>query len=277
MAETNIPAPGAPQAPAAGQIPTSVEGQAPAPQAETNDLSTKFAHLARKTKAFREEQRKFQTERESWKSQEAKYQAAMGLEQRLNQDPLSVLAERGITQDQLTALLVNQQNPQEANMVFQLQQQNKELMDKIDKINKRFEDNESSSYQQALNQIKNDTKILVASDASNYEMISKAGDDGIESVAALIKVMWEEDQVLMSVQDAAEQVEQELLERSITLASANKVKAKLSPPPPVADPKLQPIPGKSQPTRTLNSQAAQSTSRPLSRKERAILAFKGQL
>ncbi len=272
MADT-ITAPVA-TAPAA-QAPATEAPQTTAP--ETNDLSTKFAHLARKTKAFREEQRKFQTERDAWKAQEGKYQSAVGLEQRLTQDPLGVLAERGITQDQLTALLVNQANPQEANMVFQLQQQNKELMAKIESINKRFEDNENGAVEQAYRQIENDTKILVSSDESNYEMISKAGEDGIQAVKALIKVMWDEDQVLMSVQDAAEQVEQELLERSIALASANKVKAKLSPPAPVADPKQQPIPGKSQPTRTLNSQAAQPTSKPMSAKERAILAFKGQL
>ncbi len=277
MAETTLPAPGAPQAPAAGQNDTNVEGTPPAAQVETNDLSTKFAHLARKTKQFREEQRKFQVERDAWKSKESQYQEATSLAERLAKDPIGVITERGVSKDQLASLLLNSENPQEANHIFQIQQENKELRAQIEKINKRFEDNESGAYQQALNQIKADTKILINSDASNYEMITRAGDDGIEAVTALIKVMYEEDQVLMSVQEAAEQVEQELLERSISLASAKKVQAKLAPAPAVEPTKQQTIPGKSQPTRTLNSQAVQATSKPLSAKERAILAFKGQL
>lgn len=277
MADTQQPpAANAPQAQTQGQNSTSVEGQAPAAQADTNDFSSKFAQLARKTKTLREEQRKLQADRDAWKSKETEYSSAISLVDRIKRDPVSVLAEQGITPDQLTSLLVNQANPQEANQLFSLQQENKDLRAQIEKINKRFEDNDSAAYTGAINQIKNDTKVLVDSDKSHFEMIDAAGDDGIEAVAELCRIVWEEDHVLMSVQEAAELVEQDFLERSIKLASANKVKAKLSPAP--TEPTQTPtIPGKTQQTKTLNSQAAQASSSPLSARERAIKAFRGEL
>lgn len=277
MADTNIPPGAPPTGSTPGQPSINVDGQQPTTQADTNDLSSKFAHLARKTKALREEQRKLQAQQEAWKAKEPEFNSALSLADRIRKDPISVLAEQGITPDQLTSLLVNKDNPQEANVMFRLEQENKELRAKIDQINKRFEDNDTAAYDQAVNQIKNDAKILVKSDVSNYEMIESFGEDGIEAIAELCKIVWNEDHVLMPVQEAAELVEQELLERSIKLASASKVKAKLSPAPIEEPPKNQQTPGKTRQTVTLNSQAAQATSKPLSAVERAKLAFKGQL
>lgn len=283
MADTQIPAPAAAAQPQ-GQNSPNVEGQQPTTQAETKDLSSQFAHLAKKAKAFREEQRRFQQEREAfqrdretWQAQnQTKYQ---GFEERVTKDPIGILEERGITRDQLATLLLNESNPDTANLMFQLQQENKQLRQRIDQVDKRFEENEKSAYQGALTQIRNDAKMLVNSEAANFEMIGLGGDDAIEAVVELCRVTWDEEQILLPVEEAAKQVEQELFERSLRLANSAKIKAKLTAP---AEPAAQPQqtqgqPSKTQPTKTLNSQAAQATSKPMSPRQRAILAFQGKL
>lgn len=282
MADTNVPA-----APAAaqpqGQNSPNVEGQQPPAQAETKDLSSQFAHLAKKAKAFREEQRRFQADRDAFQAQrqqwetqnQSKYQ---GFEERVTKDPIGLLEERGITRDQLASLLLNDSNPDTANLTFQLQQENKRLISEIEKINKRFEDNDKGAYEGALNQIRNDAKMLVNADQSEFELINAGGDDAIAAVVELCKITWDEDQILLPVEEAAKQVEQELLERSLKLANAAKVKAKLLAAQQTAgQQQIQQPQSKNQPTRTLNSQAAQATSKPQSARERAIAAFKGQI
>lgn len=271
MAETNIPVP---PAQPAGQSSTVVEGTPPAAQADTNDLSSKFAHLARKEKAFRAEQRKFQTERDAWKAQQTQYDQALGIANRIDRDPLGVLADRGITQDQLTSLLVNSSNPQEANHLFQLQQENKTLQAKIEQINKRFEDNDKTSYDQALNQIGYDAKMLINSDADKFELVNIHGEEGIEAIKELCRVVWEEDKVLLTVQEAAEQVEQELYERAQKLASAKKLKPKEAAP--VEPTQTHTNLSKTQSKMTLNSQGAQKISAPVRNNiERAKMRFMG--
>ena len=243
------------------------------PQAQDPDVSSKFAHLARKEKAFREQQRKFQTERQSWDQQREQLKAQIEAEifGRYTKDPIGFAKERGITEDQLGSLLLNQQNP-EVTQIYQLQQQNKDLLERIEKINQRFEETETNSYNQALNQIGYEAKQLVSAEAEKYELISAAGDQGIDAVKELCKAYWEEDKVLLSVQEAAEMVEQELLEQSLKLASAKKVAAKLQPAP------LEPekTPQQASKTRTLNSQAIQAVSGPVKdRVQRAKLVAQG--
>lgn len=283
MADTPQPTQQQPQA--QGQPGNNVEPSQSPTQADPTDLSSKYAHLARKEKSFREVQRQFQAERDAfnaerdaWKNQNlAKYQ---GFEERVTKDPLSVLEERGISRDQLATLLLNQENPDMANLMFQLQQENKSLRERIDGVDKRFQDEEKKAYEGAVNQIRNDAKIIVDSAKSDFELIGLAGEDGIEAIVELCKIAWAEDQVLLSVEEAAKQVEQELLERSMRLAGAAKVKAKYSQqaePQPGQPEKTPANPLKTQPTKTLNSQSAQATSKPMSARERAILAFQGKL
>lgn len=282
MAETrDITGQASPQ----GQPNTNVAPTQQAPTQAETDFSSRMAHLARKEKAFREQQRRDQAERQSWEQQRKAEQARIEAEiySRYQKDPLGFSQERGISPDQLTSLLLNQTNPQEANLIFQLQQQNKQLQERLDAVDKRFEENQTSAIDGALKQIGYDAKLLINSEPDKYEMISRAGEDGIEAVKAYCKLMWDEEQVAIDVQQAAELVEQELLERSLAFASAKKVAAKLQPSAP-AQPEPQQATAqtsKTQQTTSLNSQTLQPGSRPkglsdADRRRRAILAAQGK-
>jgi len=265
-----------------GQPSTVVEGQAPATQEETNGFDSKYAAMARREKAFRAEQRRFQAERDAWKAERDAERARIEGEiyGRFDKDPVGSLSQRGITPDQLTSLLVNQNDPN-ANFIFQVQQENKELRQQIDAINKRFEDNDRGAYEQGLRQIGHDAQTLIKSNPNDYEMVGLAGDDGIEAIKALCKAYWEEDKVLISVREAAEMVEQEYLENAVRLANSNKVKTKLTPAQAAAKAaadatKTPQQTGKIQPTKTLNSQVTQQISQPVTdRVKRAKLVAAG--
>lgn len=250
-----------PQAP----IEAPVQEEVKKPEEE---LSPKFAMLARKEKSLRAQAQAIKAREDAFKVQEAEYSTKYIPKERLLKETLAVLNEQGITYDQLTGMILNQPGPQElANQ--KLEAKIADLESKLNKNVETAQEEKTKAYEQAVNQIRNEAKVLIDSDPS-FETIKETNN--VEAVVALIEETYKEDKIILSTLDAAKQVEEYLIEEAMKMVSLKKVKEKLTPQEEVkkqitAQPQLK----------TLTNAVSASSTKPLSSKERAILAFKGQL
>jgi hypothetical protein len=151
----------------------------------------------------------------------------------------------------------------------------KAARESAEKVTKSYEDNQKQAYQQALNQIRNEAKSLVESDP-NFETIAATGS--VDDVVELIEETFKADGVLLTVDEAAKAVEEHLEEEALKLARLSKIQKRLQPAPTKTVEKQAEVKteGKQpQPMKTLTNTIA--ATRPLSARERAILAMKGEL
>ena len=262
-----------------------VDAQAPAEapkeatKSEEAPLSSQYAQLARKEKqlraqvnAVKAQEAAIRAREEAIKAKEVEYQSKYIPKDVIAKDPIKVLMDQGYTQDQITQMLLNAPDPaaqaQQA-IVEELRAEIRALRDGQESAKKTFEESQTQSYQQAVNQIRNDAKQLVSSDPV-YETIAATG--AVEDVVELITKTFEKDGIVLSVEEAAAAVEEYLVEEALKVARLKKIQQRLQPPA-AAQP-----PAKQQAAQTAGKTltSTMGTSRPLSARERAILAFKGE-
>ena len=252
----------------------------PAPK-QAPELDPKFADLARKEKAIRSKAQALKAQEEALKAREASYIP----KDQLAKDPLAALAQAGYSQEAIAELLLKGQQPKDP-MGDTIQA----LKAEIEALKKSQDDQTTSTYKQAITQIKKDAEKLVAS-SPEFETVKATGS--IQDVVDLIELTWKEDGEYLSVEEAAKQVEEHLLNEAIKLAGLKKVQEKLKPAAPVEaeaeatspyrpnkrwSPKITPLnPDGSRKVSATTLTNQQAVSRPLTAKERAILAFKGEL
>lgn len=232
-------------------------------------LAAQFAALAKKEKAIRAMAQQIKAQQDALKAKEDQYTTGYIQKDRLTKDTLGVLAELGITQDQLAqAILSAPQN--QTNDMQKLLARIDELEGKTTKVQQAFEEEKTNAYTQAVKQIDNEVKLLIDSDPY-YETIKHYGHQA--AVTKYIEQTFKDEGVILGVEEAAKFIEDQLHEGAMGAASLNKVKSKLAP----AEQALQQqqIPKQQQITTLTNAQSA--SSKPLSAKERAILAFQGKL
>lgn len=261
------------------------------PPAKEDPLSTQYAVLARKEKALRAKVQSQDAaikaretalaEREAQiKAKEAEYESGYVSKDKLAKDPYNTLQELGISYDQLTEMALNQPQMDPAvrahiqRLEQKLEAEIKAAREQTEKVTKGYEDNQKQAYQQALNQIRTEAKSLVESDP-NFETI--AATNSVDDVVELIEETFKADGVLLSVEEAAQAVEAHLEEEALKLARLKKIQAKLQPAPTKtvekqAEAKTE---SKQPQMKTLTNQIA--ATRPLTARERAILAMKGEL
>ncbi len=261
-------------------------------KAAEEPLSSQYAVLARKEKALRakaHQQEQAISQRESTlkaredalKAKESEYQSGYISKDALTNDPWSVLADLGITYDQVTQAALNQQqeNPYAKAQLSKLQEEIKSLKDAQERAAKSQQDQQSQAYQQALEQIRSEAKYLVNQDPA-FETI--AATNSVNDVVDLIERTFKEEKVLMTVEEACKAVEDYLVDEALKIAKLKKIQSRLSPSvAPSAAPAKQsqePVPPSKQsqqPMKTLTN--AVGTSRQLNARDRAILAFRGEL
>lgn len=266
-----------------------------APKAEeTTPPSSQLALLARKERALRAQQMKADQALKAREEALAKREAeltgkASGTQFNpkeyvskadLQSRALDVLLENGIDATKIYEQLTTVQNvdPRVSAQLTALQDEIKSIRDAREQDAKRAEENQSAQYKAAVKQIETDVKSLV-SDDPQFEMVKATGS--IKDVVELIEQTFKDEGYLMTVEDAATQVEEYLIEQAEKLARTKKIQARLAPKPsevsakaPVdkQQPSVKPA---QQPQKTLTN--AISSSRKLSARERALLAFKGEL
>jgi hypothetical protein len=260
-------APIAPEQTQEQQAPAVEQQKQPDPSAE------RFAQLARKEKALRAQARQLQEQQKAWQEQQTKSQSSW--KEQLKSDPISVLAEAGLTHDQIAEMLLNSR-PDDMEMrrvKSELQALKNAQQDQFTKI----QEQQKIAYERAVKQVSREVNQLVDSDEA-YETIRATNSQ--EAVVELIKQTYDEDGVLLSADEAAGMVEEYLTDEALTLAKLKKVQSKLAPP--EAAQSGNEVQQSQKPliqTKTLTNTITTS-SKPMTkadRRARAIAAFKGEL
>ncbi len=263
-------------APIERQNTTSETTEAPEATAPKVDeaLSPKFAVLARKEKALRTQAQQLKAQADALKARESEYQTSYisksDLQKKLADDPVAFMNEHGLSWDQLTQSVLNQ-SPQD-NQIKALKAEIEALKADQNTVKTTMSEQQTRAYDQAVNQIRNDAKMLVHSDPQ-FETIKETKSE--EAIVSLIEETFKQDGTLLSVDEAAQQVEEYLIEEGMRMARLNKVKAKLTP----QQAEQQQIIEKPQ-MRTLTNATTALTPKRMTQKdrvERAKLAFMGQL
>lgn len=269
-------------------VETPVEKQ----EEKKQQLSPRFAQLARKERMLRAEQQKIHVEKEALKAKIAEYETSYLPKSKLSElarsNPLGALEQIGITPDEFTQALLNS-NPQDAAL--------QKLMQRIDAIENgqkqtltTLEQQQKEAYDQAVNQIRNDVKVTAETD-SRFETIKEADQKGwqaTEGAVSLIETVfqegWPEKKLpkghIMNIEDALLHTQTWVLDRAYEMAQIKGVKEKFSPPPaPVAEVPKQ-IPAQQKPPAKTLTHSMNASNKRLSgqeRRERAIAALTGQL
>jgi hypothetical protein len=262
---------------------------------QKDSLSNQYAQLARREKALRakalqQEQALKAKEAEiaakeaALRAQEEQYKNGYISKQRLKEQTLEALAEADISYDAITQQLINSQtSPQDPRLtahIAKLEAKIAELENNTKKSQEAYEEQQSAAYKAAVAQIKTDVSSLVATDPA-YETIRYTGSE--DEVVRLIEEVYNNDGVLMTVEEAAAEVEKELEERMYkVLSKTEKLKKRLVP---ATQPATEEAKAATQkPQETVKQQQTMKTltntvtgSRKLTARERAILAMKGEL
>jgi hypothetical protein len=282
---THEDAPGATQADPPATTPPA--------QAEDPAIARQFAQIARQERALRA---KVQQQDQALKAREAQL-AAREAELQAKQPDLSKyipreqvkaevfdLIEKGeVTYDEITQRLMNpaQRDPRMEATLQKMQAKIQELEAKNEAANKNYVENQTQAYQAAVKQIRSDVNQLVYTDP-NFETIKATGS--AKDVVELITQTYDKDGILLSVEDAAQQVEDYLTEEALKLTRIEKIQKKLQQNARLAtasssqtkSPQQSSNSGQTQPGMKTLTNASTST-RKLSARERALLAFRGEL
>lgn len=272
------------------QLPSNEDTTQSLPDAETKapdePLSSQYAMLARKEKAIRQREQQLRTREAAIKQREAPPTAPQSPQnpafdeskyiskERLSKDPFGALTEMGMTYDQLTEAALNGPAPKEIAMMAEMKAMREELnalKGESESTKKSFETQKSDSYNQSVAQIRLEAKNLIAKDP-NFETVRET--NSLSDVVELIEQTFKEDGILLTVEEAATQVEEYLLEEATKLYKIKKLQQRLKLT--ASQPATQQTQGgKQQPMKTLTN--AVGTSRSLTGRERALLAFEGKL
>lgn len=282
MKITSVPAlPGGAQG--INQIPTSEPTVTTPPVVKEEpkldeQLSQKYADWAKKEKMFRS---KVQAREDALKKREADLEAQKAeyeksyiprsrVRELFEKDPANALKELELSGDQLTNALLNQPSPQDLK-IRELEAKIATLEGYPDQTKKLLEDRDHQAYETALKQLNADVRTTIQSDPQ-FEVIKHTASE--EDVTKMIEERFKADGTLLTIDAAAKEIEQKLTEELLKCFEIEKVKnlvlQKLQPAPQVPANK-QPAP------KTLTHSQAPVAQKPMSPRERAILAFEGKL
>jgi hypothetical protein len=256
------------------QAPEQQTQQSEQPKVNQPDPSAeRFAQLARKEKALRAQARQLQEQQKSIQEQMSKSQNEW--RDRIKSDPLSILAEAGLTHDDIANMLLNSK-PEDVELKrikSELQAIKSSQQEQFTKI----QESQKAAYEQAVKQVSREVQNLVNSNEA-YETIRAT--KSYDAVVELIKQTYDEDGILLSAEEASDMVEEYLTDEAMSLAKLKKIQSKLVPQEPSNPEQQTQSNQKPQITTKTLTNTVTASSKPLSakdRRERAIMAFKGQL
>jgi hypothetical protein len=249
----------------------------------TEPLSSQYAILARKEKQLRLRDQQLRQREAAIKAasekpatppsapsiDESKYIAL----EKLKQDPIRTLLESGLTYEQLTEAAINgprQEDMHTQNELRLLREEIAKLKGETESTKKSFEEQQTAQRQQAERQIRSDVVRLVQQDPA-FETIKETRSVG--DVVELITKTFDEDGILLTVEEAAQQVEDYLIDEALKLSKLKKIQQRMQPA--STQPQKSTAQPQQQQMKTLTNSVG--SNRPLSAKERALLAFEGKL
>lgn len=269
-------------------VKAPVEGIAPeAPKSETlaapavapvaDPNAARLDQLTRKEKALRHQARQLEAQRQAFQAEQTKLKSqpqAPDWKSRMKQDFAGMLAEAGLTPDDVAQQIINTSSSDV--QLKTLAQKLSEQEAKITEMSQTYTESQKKAYDGAVKQLRRDVEGLVNSDPS-FETIQATKN--YDAVVSLVEQTYNEDGYLMTAKEAAQQIEDYLVEEAVNLAKLKKIQQKLAP---QGDPveKTEQVQKTSQPTSTLTHGSSQGAPKGISnkdRRERAIMAFQGKL
>jgi hypothetical protein len=240
-----------------GQVEPTVEA--------TQPLSPQFAALAKQRRALQVKERELADREAALKSQPA--QAGEDWVAKLKSQPLSVLKEHGVTYDQLTDAILAEQSGRDPEVALLKQ----EIQTLKEGLETKFTERDKQAEQQVLADMTREAEELVKT-GDEYEMVRRSGS--ARKAIELIERTWRKTGEVLDVQEALALVEDKLITDALKLAEADKVRKRLlAAQTPQAPAQRPPAPERQMRTLTNRDNAAPV----LSRRARALLAFRGQL
>lgn len=279
-----------------GPMVEGLKAATEAPVKEDEALSAKFAALARREKSIRQQMKakeeSFRQREDALKAKETEYQTRYIPKDKFAQNPFEALQEAGVTEEQIAQYLAGRPTGTDAELL-NLKKELQALKAEQEQAKSQVKTDAEQRYDQAKKQIKTEVSMLVDSDDS-FEVIKARGDLAKDAVVELIEEVYKAEGYLMSVSDAAAEVENHLQEETLNdikrFSDLKKIKEKLNPPAPVVEAPQKQQAQKPGPTvtqnmerqqvSTLSNRAEQLATKPMTnkeRRERAIAAFHGTL
>lgn len=267
------------------------ETQPEAPKEEpvkNTELERQYQELARQERVLRARAQKqaaeFKAKEEALQAQYRQaeerikaYEQGYISKDKFKADGLAALEEAGSSYDAISQQVLTQQ-PKDPRVEAHISR----LEAKISELEKSNRSNQESNtrqqeeqYKAAVRQIETEAKALVKSDAQAYEAI--AATNSIKDVVDLIEQTYHKDGVLLSVEEAAQEVENYLVEEGLsTLSRIEKIKKRLVQTSAVVAPaKQEEKTAEPQKTQMKTLTNTVSSTRKLSAKERAIARANG--
>lgn len=264
----------------------------PAPIETEKPVSQEWAKLARQEKALRakaqQQDAAFKQREAALLARESEALAKSEINQKgfvsidsLKNDPMGILSQAGVTYDELANQMLNPSkvDPRTQSMLDKMQAKIDALEKSTEEGTKRQTQAQQDQYDSAVRQIELDTRNLVKAEPDTYEAIAQTGS--IKDVVELITETYNKDGILMTVEEAAHEVEQYLVEEAEKLSNMKKIQSKRN------ASQVQAAPAKTQSPSSNQMQASQpsmktltnaaSSTRKLSARERALLAFRNEL
>lgn len=228
------------------------EGEAAPSQPKEDRFSAKFAAIAREEKKMRLEREKFKAEREAERAALAKEKEEVArhreLKSKLKSDrglALKYLEEGGLTYDDLTQLILNDNKPTPEMMAKQVREEMEAFKREQEEAKRRAEEEaqkkQAEQLQSVLDNFKNEITTFVDQNAETYEL-TKTHPEGVELIFNVIDQHHAQTGRILSTEEAAKYVEAYLEEEAEKLyRGTKKLQAKIGgAPAPKTDPEVAP-------------------------------------
>ncbi len=224
-------------------------GQDPVKAEDTVKLSPQMAALARREQQFRKQQQLFEQEKKQLASEKEELAQLRQMKQKLAEKDYSDLDEI-VSYDDYSQYKLNKINGSDP-----VQDEIKKLNGKISEIEKNAQDNISKQFEAAVSERRTAVTELVDK-TDQFPRIKKAKAN--EAVVQHILDTWEHDNEEISVEQAAKEVEEELVQRAKSWASLLEEEKKETPVDPQAVPEKKPLPQLKPELQTKNNEAPAS-------------------
>lgn len=210
--------------------PPDTGTQVVTPPAQVVTLPPQVSALARKEAAFQAKVQAFEAEKKSWAEKNAPPVArALPTREETLKTPSKLFEQIGLSQEELTAAYLAEQNG-----IDPTQQAIQGLEDKFTKLEAKQQEDQAKTTQTIIKQYEAEIAKLVDSDPE-YEVTKAKKAHG--HVLQHILDTFSEDGDILTVEQAAKEVEEAILADAVLTASLKKVQAKLVPPVAAQDPK----------------------------------------
>ena len=236
---------------------------------ETKQLDPNAVALAKQKRALQRERQELLAMKKDLESKPDGTKSLEDYRSRLKSEALKVLQEEGVTYDQLTEqiLATNQNDPD----IAALKNEIKSLKEGFENQNKQLTEREANARKQAIDLVTKDVVSLINT-GDDFDLIR--AENRTQDVVNLITKVFDETGDYLDERKAAQMIQDELVEETLNRSKLKSVQGRLA----GSSQKTQPATTGGQPRtmKTLTNRDG-SSSMPLSRRERAILAWKGEL